>query len=443
MRHPAGHRARHYADAVSTRVFAARLAGTAVFDPIGDQVGRVRDVVVLVRPTGLPRATGLVVEVPGRRRVFLPLSRVTSMDPGQVISTGLLNMRRFEQRPTETLAIGELLDRHVELADGSGAAIIVDVGLEEQRNRDWLVAKLFLRRMAPGRSGLIRRRGETVLVETRDVRSLAGIAPTQGADLMLASYEDLKPADLADVLHDLADTRMVEVATALPNERLADVLEELPEDDQVAILTGLDLDRAADVLDVMQPDDAADLLAEMPTEKAAELLELMEPEEARDVRRLLAYDDESAGGLMTTEPVILGPETPIAQALAHVRRQDLTPALASMVFVVRQPLETPTGRLLGVVHIQRLLREAPHEEIGRLLDTEIEAVPPDAPLSTVTRLLATYNLLALPVVDDNKRLLGAVSVDDVLDHLLPEDWREAEPEDADRAMDEQREAGRA
>ncbi len=114
----------------------------------------------------------------------------------------------------------------------------------------------------------------------------------------------------------------------------------------------------------MQPDDAADLLAEMPTDKAAELLELMEPEEARDVRRLLAYDDESAGGLMTTEPVILGPETPIAQALAHVRRQDLTPALASMVFVVRPPLETPTGRLLGVVHIQRLLREAPHDPIG-------------------------------------------------------------------------------
>ncbi len=106
--------------AVSTRVFAARLAGTAVFDPIGDQVGRVRDVVVLVRPTGLPRATGLVVEVAGRRRVFVPLSRITSMDAGQVISTGLLNMRRFEQRPTESLVIGELLDRRVELVDGSG-----------------------------------------------------------------------------------------------------------------------------------------------------------------------------------------------------------------------------------------------------------------------------------------------------------------------------------
>ncbi len=264
------------------------------------------------------------------------------------------------------------------------------------------------------------------------MRSLEISTAGQGADLMLASYEDLKPADLADVLHDLADPRMIEVAAALHNERLADVLEELPEDDQVAILAGLNLDRAADVLDVMQPDDAADLLAEMPSEKMAELLELMEPEEARDVRRLLAYDDDSAGGLMTTEPVVLGPETPIAAALAHVRRQDLTPALASMVFVARPPLETPTGRFLGVVHIQRLLREAPHDPIGGLLDTEIEAVPADAPLSTVTRLLATYNLLALPVVDENRRLLGAVSVDDVLDHLLPEDWREADAEETDR-----------
>ncbi len=180
-----------------------------------------------------------------------------------------------------------------------------------------------------------------MLVDTRDVREPCEQHRRQGADLMLASYEDLKPADLADVLHDLADPRMLEVATALPNERLADVLEELPEDDQIAILAGLDLDRAADVLDAMQPDDAADLLAEMPTDKVTELLELMEPEEARDVRRLLAYDDDSAGGLMTTEPVVLGPETPIAQALAHVRRQDLTPALASMVFVARPPLETP------------------------------------------------------------------------------------------------------
>ena len=309
----------------------------------------------------------------------------------------------------------------------------MDVAIEQQRSRDWHVTKLFLRRHAPNKGGLIRRRGETLLVDVTDVRSLAG-GGAQRADELLASYEDLKPADLADVLHDLVPTRQLEVAQALDNERLADVLEELPEDDQVAILSGLALDRAADVLDVMQPDDAADLLSELPVEQATELLELMEPEEARDVRRLLAYEENTAGGLMTTEPVILGPETTIAAALAHIRRQDLTPALASMVFVARPPLETPTGRFLGVVHFQRLLREAPHEAIGGLVDPEIETLRPETHLGQITRLLATYNLLALPVVDPERRLLGAVSVDDVLDHLLPEDWRESEPEETHAAM---------
>ncbi|HEY5515045.1 MAG TPA: CBS domain-containing protein [Pengzhenrongella sp.] len=418
---------------VGTRVFVARLAGTAVFDPIGDQVGRVRDVVVLLRPKGAPQALGLVVEVPGRRRVFLPLTRVTAIDAGQVISTGLVNMRRFEQRPTETLAIGELLDRRVELTDGSGEATIVDLALEQQRNRDWEVTQLFVRRQAAGKGGLMRRRGETLIIDVQDVRSLVATAELQAADLLLASYESLKPADLADAMHDLSPVRRLEVATALDDERLADVLEELPEDDQVELLSGLERKRAADILEAMQPDDAADLLGDLPGDQAAELLELMEPEEARDVRRLLAYDDYTAGGLMTTEPVIIGPETPIATALAIVRREDLTPALASLVFVVRPPVETPTGRFLGVAHIQRLLREAPHTPVGAVMDTGVESVGPEVHLSKVSRLMAAYNTLAIPVVDADKRLLGAISIDDVLDHLLPDDWREASDEASDES----------
>lgn len=409
-----------------TRVFVARLAGTSVFDPIGDQVGRVRDVVVLLRPKGAPRAVGLVIEVPGKRRVFVPLTRVTAIDAGQVISTGLVNMRRFEQRPFETLVVGELFDRTVEPTDGSGSATVEDVAIEKQRNGDWLISKVFVRRHRPGRGGLLRRRGEPDLLDIEEITGMARTTAAQGAALLLAQYDELKPADLADVMHDMGTTRRLEVATALDNERLADVLEELPEDDQVAILSGLERARAADVLEAMQPDDAADLLGELPDDQAAELLGLMEPDEAKDVRRLLAYEDNTAGGLMTTEPVILGPETPIAAALAHVRRRDLTPALASMVFVVRPPLETPTGRFIGVVHLQRLLREPPHEPIGSLVDTDIDPVTTDYPLLSLTRRLATYDLLAIPVVDAERRLLGAVSVDDVLDHLLPEDWRETD-----------------
>ncbi|MCB7136641.1 magnesium transporter MgtE N-terminal domain-containing protein [Cellulosimicrobium marinum] len=423
----------------ATTVYVARLAGTTVFDPIGDQVGRVRDVVVLLRPKGAPRAVGLVVEVPGRRRVFLPLTRVTSIDAGQVISTGLVNMRRFEQRAMETLAVGELLERTVELTDGSGTGTVEDLAIERQRTGDWLVTKLYVRRTAAHKGTLrLRRRGDAVVVDVDAVTGLAGSSAAQGATMLLAAYDDLKPADLADVIHDLADTRRLEVAGALDNERLADVLEELPEDDQVAILSGLDTDRAADVLEAMQPDDAADLLHELPEAQAAQLLELMEPDEARDVRRLLAYDEDTAGGLMTTEPVVLGPETTIATALAQIRRKDLAPALASMVFVVRPPLETPTGRFLGVAHFQRLLREPPHAAVGSVLDTDVEGVAPDAPLGRVTRILATYDLLCVPVLDTERRLLGAISVDDVLDHMLPEDWRETDHLEVERRPEDPR-----
>ncbi len=416
----------------SGRVFVARLAGTDVFDPLGDKVGRVHDVVLIMPPTSAPRAVGLVVEVPGRRRVFVPLTRVTSIDAGAVFTTGLVNIRRFEQRAPETLVLGQLLDRTLELADGSGDVRIEDVALEQQRNRDWWVTKLFVRRTSSGR---LFRRGESMVIGLTEVRGLTATT-TQGASTLLATLEDLKPADVADVLHDLPDARRVEVASELPDERLADVLEELGDEDRITIVSGLAAERAADVLDAMQPDDAADLLAELPGEQAAELLELMEPEEAEDVRRLLAYDEHTAGGLMTTEPLIMPPEASCASALAQVRREDVNPALAGMVFVVRPPLETPTGKLLGVVHLQRLLREPPHESIGTMLDKDIPTVLTGDPFGKVTRLLATYNLTVLPVVDDERRLLGAVTVDDVLDNLLPEDWREADEDVTDARMDQ-------
>lgn len=419
------------------RVFVGRLAGTGVFDPLGDRVGRVHDVVVLNRLKGAPRAVGLVVEVTGRRRIFLPLSRVTGIDAGAVISTGLLNLRRFEQRAAETLVMGQLLDRQVTLLDGSGTAIIEDVAIEQQRNRDWLATKLFVRRSTGGARRVFHR-GETLLVDTDAVTGLTGPPTAQGAAALLATMTDLKAADLADVISDLPEERRLQVSAELPDERLADVLEELGADDRVVIVSDLPTARAARVIDAMQPDDAADLLSELPPSTASELLELLEPEEAEDLRRLLSYDEHTAGGLMTTEPIILPPEATVATALAHARRRDVTPAMAAMVFVVRPPLETPTGRLLGVAHLQRLLREPPHESIGAALDSDVEPVDPDAPLGTLTRLLATYNLTALPVADEDRRLLGAVSVDDVLDHLLPEDWRDADEAVTDAAMEANR-----
>ncbi|NAZ83085.1 CBS domain-containing protein [Kineococcus sp. R8] len=415
----------------ASRVFAARLAGTAVFDPQGDQVGRVRDVVAVLRSRGPKRVIGLVVEVPGRRRVFVPMTRVTAVDVGQVLTTGLVNMRRFEQRSTETLLLAELLDRSVTLADGSGPATIEDLGLETVRPRDWQLTKVFVRRghVAKGLSGRLRRRGETLTVDVDAVVGLTSADADQGATNLLAAFEELKPTDLAEVIHELTAKRRGEVAAALDDERLADVLEELPEDDQVEILSALAGERAAHVLEAMQPDDAADLLSELPPEQAERLLLLMEPDDAEPVRRLLAYDEHTAGGLMTSDPVILAPDDTIAEALAHVRRVELTAPLAAAVFVCRPPLETPTGKYLGTAHLQRLLREPPHTPVGQVIDKDMETLDPADSLQHVTRQLAAYNLVSLPVVDEDGHLLGAVTADDVLDHLLPDDWREQEREE--------------
>ena len=404
-----------------TRVFIARLAGTTVFDPNGDPVGKVRDVVVTLRiGRQPPRVLGLVVEGFGRRRVFLPMTRVTAVDTGQVITTGLVNMRRFEQRPTETLVIGELLDRRVQLIEDGSQVVVEDVAMEETRTREWRISRVFVRR--PGKG--LRRRGEAFVVDWDAVSGFSLPEEGQGAANLLATFDRLRPADLASVLHELSPKRRAEVAAALDDEKLADVLEELPEDDQVEILGKLKETRAADVLEAMDPDDAADLLGELPADQAEKLLELMEPDEAAPLRRLLSYHEDTAGGMMTTEPVILPPDATVAEALARVRNPELSPALAATVFVARPPLETPTGKFLGMAHIQRLLREPPSALVSGVVDTDLEPLPPDASLRDVTRYLATYNLVAVPIVDEADHLLGVVTVDDVLDHLLPDDWRE-------------------
>ncbi|MDO9497810.1 MAG: CBS domain-containing protein [Nocardioides sp.] len=406
------------------RVYAARLVGLPIFDPRGDQVGKVRDLVVTVRSEeSQPRVLGLVAEVFGRRRIFVAMTRVTNIDSGQVYTTGLLNMRRFEQRSTETLVIGQLLDRTVVIKDTGVTGTVYDVAMEQARNRDWVLSRVAVQEPAKG----LRRRGQTHVVEWRDVTGLVGREEAQGATHLIAALNEMRPADAASMIHDLPFERRAAVVAALDDERLADVLEELPEEDQVQILEALDSERAADVLEEMSPDDAADLIADLPPETAEILLGLMEPEEAEDVRRLMSYVDDTAGAMMTPEPVILGPDATIADALAHVRNPELTPALAALVYVCRQPLETPTGRFLGIAHIQRLLREPPSTLVAGALDDSMESLRPEATIDQVAAHLATYNLVAAPVVDENGHLLGAVTVDDLLDHMLPTNWRDRMP----------------
>lgn len=422
--------------AAVNRVYVARLAGMAVLGPDGESIGRVRDVVIsisIVRQQ--PRVLGLVVELLTRRRIFVPILRVTAIEPSAVTLTNAsVSLRKFAQRPGEVLVLGQVLETRVrvddpELPQLAGIdVVVVDLAIEPVRTRDWMVTRVAVR---PQRR--LGRRSNIHTVEWHRVHGLtpSGLAmPDQGVASLLEQFEGQRAVEVAEALRELPPKRRYELVNALDDERLADVLQELPEDDQADVLRQLKTDRAADVLEAMDPDDAADLLGTMTPADAEALLRRMDPEDSEDVRRLLAHSPDTAGGLMTSEPVVLSPDVTVAEALARVRDPDLTPALASLAFVVRPPTATPTGHYLGCVHLQRLLREPPAELVSGVLDTDLPSLSPDDPLGAVTRYFAAYNLVCGPVVDDENHLLGAVSVDDVLDHLLPDDWRERveEPE---------------
>jgi Mg/Co/Ni transporter MgtE len=418
------------------RVYVARLARMLVLGPLGESFGRVRDVVIsisIVRQQ--PRVLGLVVDLATRRSVFIPILRVSSIEPHAVtLNTGSVSLRRFEQRPGEVLAMGQILDTPVtvndpELPELAGLDVVItDLGIEQSRTRDWLVTRVAVR--SQRRLG---RRGPVHVVDWQSVQGLTPSAlamPGQGVAQLLNQFEGRRAVDVADAVRGLPAKRRLEVFKALSDERLADILQELPESEQADALSELGTDRAADLLEEMDPDDAADLLGVLSPADAEALLTRMDPEDSAPVRRLLRHSPDTAGGLMTSDPVVLTADTTVAEALALVRDPDLTTALSSMVYVTRPPTATPSGRYLGCVHLQRLLREPPSELLGGITDTDLLTLSPETPLASVTRYLAAYNLVCGPVVDDENHLLGAVTVDDLLDHLLPHDWR-AEAQDLD------------
>ncbi|AGF72146.1 magnesium transporter MgtE N-terminal domain-containing protein [Corynebacterium halotolerans] len=414
-----------------TRVYAGRLAGLQVRGPDTEPIGRVRDVVVNIRPEGqASRALGLVVELVNKRRIFLPMLRIAAIEPGDItLVSGSVSIRAFQARTGELTVMGDLIGSKVhtddpELEHLHGRAVeIADVELERTRTRDWVIARVAVFGARPkfGRSPRL----STVPWNHIHGVTAAGVGQTDTLAETIAAFDRMRPADVANYLHDLPASQRHRLANELNDERLADILQELPEDHQTELLAALDIERAAVVLEEMDPDDAADILQELPDTTAEVLLELMDPEDSAPVRRLMGFSPDTVGALMTPEPLILSPQTTVAEALALARDPDLPTSLASLVFVVRPPTATPTGKYLGCVHLQKLLREPPSTLVSGILDPDLPPLYADDDQETAARYFATYNLVCGPVLDEDNHLLGAVAVDDLLDHMLPEDWRAA------------------
>jgi CBS domain-containing protein len=391
-------------------VYVSRLTRLPLLGADAAEVGRIVDGVVDLGSKP-PRINGVVVAVQ-RRRVFVGINRIVEIgSDGARMRRGSVNLRQFVLRDGERLLAGELIGKRFRNAR------VVDIGLAPgPDHQGWEVATVAIAgRRVPGL-----RRAPDVL-DWSEAGEL--FASDRTVDRQAAELGGLHPAEMAGAIRRLPLSRRRVLAAELEDERFADLLEELSEDEQVRLVEGLDLGRLAAVLDQMEADDAADLLGEFPAGRQAELLHAMDPDEAEPVRRLLSYHPDTAGGLMTPEPVILGPDTTVAEALARVREASLPVPLAASVFVCRPPLETPTGRYLGNVGIQRLLREAPSKPLGRCIDEDLEPVDVSMSDREVAIQLAAYDVVSLAVTDEAGRLVGAVTIDDVLDRLLPDNWR--------------------
>jgi CBS domain-containing protein len=392
-----------------SQVFTSRLKGRPLLDSEGMTIGRIRDVVILAAGgSEPPRALGLVVTLQ-RRRIFVNLGRITEISiDGAHLHGGTVDLDRFTRRPGEILA-SELYGRPTE----AGTVADVAIAPSAQRRVGWEVSALAV---TQGRG--LRHRGTTVVPWDQS----PGLFHAGPLDEQLASLRELQPADLATAVEGMSPSRRSQLAAALDDEELADLLEEMPEQDQVRLLASLGLERSADVVEEMQPDDAADLLAEMPAEQRERLLTAMESVQAADLRRLLRYDATTAGGLMTSQPLIVTPDVSVAEVLARIRDPDMPVTAAVQVYVCEPPMITPTGRYLGSVGFQRLLRRAPATQVGDCIEASV-FVRPDLPERELAARLAAYNLVSVAVCDQDGHLLGAVTVDDVLDHLLPVGWR--------------------
>ena len=413
-------------------LFLSRLVGRPVRDRHGDSFGKIRDLIVALGEQ-YPPVTGLVVRVTGGRDIFLPWTDVEEIDAdGARLRTTLIDMESFRQRPNEIRLWLDLLDKQIVDVEGRKIVRVNDIQLAPVDGRLRLVA------VDVGLAGILRRLGlagpgerlaRALHLEAENYIEWEDVDPVESSVSSLKlrvpheALGTLHPADVAHIVEQLAPRDRAGILAALDDERAADVLEELNADDQVDILEALEPEKAADILEEMGPDEAADLVADLSEERQEQLLGLMEPEEASDVRELLAYGEETAGGLMTTDFITITPEMTAEQVIERLR--ELHPDADQVYYLY---VTDADGILVGTITLRGLIVAAPETPVRDFMRSDPISVGVDLDAEEVGAAIARYNLLALPVVDADGRMQGIVTVDDALERALGEGWRKRLPE---------------
>lgn len=412
-------------------LYLSQAIGRPVLDPAGEPYGKVADLIVAVGGQ-YPPVTGLVVRT-AQRRIFLPWTSVATMEAtGAQLRQTTIDIHKFEQRPDEILLRLDLMDKQIVDIDGRKVVRVNDLRLDHIEGQLHLVA------VDVGAAGLIRRLGVegAFRIIARNLRlplperyiDWEDVDPveTSIASLKLrvphAGLAQLHPADLATIIDQLAPKDRAGVFASLDDEAAADAMEEMEPENQVEALEDLEPARAADILEEMSPDDAADLIADLSDATRTEILALMGHDEAEEVRELLAYPEGSAGGMMTTEFVAVPATLTAAQTIDRLR--ELEPDAETIYYVY---VTDDAGRLVGVLSLRDLIVAGPAVLVADVMFAEPVAVGVLADPEEVAELVAHYNLLAVPVVDDDGTLVGIVTVDDAMDEILPSGWRRRVP----------------
>jgi magnesium transporter len=399
--------------------FFSQIQGKPIYDHQGRKVGKLRD--LAIRWEGdTPRVTGIKYAKDIQKHI--PLDQVARINPNHIDLLHELNEATLVPLQPDEIYIGQwLMDKQIIDLKGSKVVRVNDIRLFWLQGRDQ--NHLVLNAVDIGLRGLARRLGVEFLFRRLE-NHLVWWEFIQHPEEKTASLrlrgekqhlDQLHPADLAEIIEDLDYKKRADFIVDLDVEVAAEAFAEMEVDTQIEILEHMGSQQASDLLEEMPPDEAADLLAELPEEKSVELLNLMEPEEAQEVRELMDYEEGTAGSLMTPEYIALSPDIPAAEAIRQLRTLAAEAETIYYLYIIKED-ET----LIGVISLRELLMADPEAQLQDFMQTRLISVQSQDDEKDVAEAVNKYNLLAIPVVDEESRMLGIITVDDVLEMLVPD-----------------------
>lgn len=404
-------------------IFVSDLLKKPVLDPKGEELGKVRDI-IMIKGEPFPKVSSLIIEK--RKKLFLLLWNDLNIFNRRIISAKIYSdlLHPYEYSETDLLIVRDIFDKQIVDANGAKVVRVNDVKLEGFNSAAILAAvdvgmRGIMRRLGVERGGedmmrLFKKNLPYNLISWNYIQPLEPKLTKISLTVPRQMVSELHPADIADIISQVSHKEGASFFKGLDIETAAEALSELEPDVQAAIITGMDTDTAADIIEEMPPDDAADVLSDLSVDKAKEILEHIDKDEAEDIQELLSHEEDTAGGLMTNEFIAYAPDLLVKDAIENFRKDAEEVETVYYLYVI-----DADEKIRGVISLRDLLLARPDVRLSDIMKTKLKIVSPETDEMAVAEIVAKYNLVAIPVVDSDGYMLGIVTIDDVVDRILP------------------------